>query len=162
VPDFELHHLLAAVFVEFERAVEGVRRLLVVIEHELSADGADLGRILHAQAPAGDIHLVDALIAQIAIAVSPIPVPVIVEAILFEGDHRRGTGPEVVVHPGGRLAYRLLSDRVAPLEAKPARHVHVADEAFPHFADPIAQGDAGAALAPLLYNPIVLARRRDN
>ena len=82
VAHFEFHHLLLAALVELERAVERVGRLLVVVEHEVAADGADLGRILHAQAPAGDVHFVDALVAEIAVAVIPEPVPVVVEAVL--------------------------------------------------------------------------------
>ena len=35
VADFELHHLLLAVVVEFEGAVQGVGRLLIVVEHEV-------------------------------------------------------------------------------------------------------------------------------
>ncbi len=38
--------------------------------------------ILHAQAPARDVHLVDALVAQVAVAGVPEPVPVVVEAVL--------------------------------------------------------------------------------
>src|SRR5438552_3365782 len=39
MPDFELHHLAMTVgLIEFERAIEGVRRLLVVIEHEVAAE----------------------------------------------------------------------------------------------------------------------------
>ena len=73
--------LLLAALVELEGAVQGVGRFLVVVEHEVAADGADLGRVLHAEAPAGDVHFVDALVAEIAVAVVPEPVPVVVEAI---------------------------------------------------------------------------------
>ena len=35
VAHFEFHHLLLAVLVEFEGAVQGVGRFLIVVEHEL-------------------------------------------------------------------------------------------------------------------------------
>jgi hypothetical protein len=40
MPYFELQHLAMTVgLIEFERAIEGVRRLLVVVEHEVAAAG---------------------------------------------------------------------------------------------------------------------------
>ncbi len=79
--DLELHHLAPAVVVELEGAVQRVGRFLIVVEHEVAADGADLRRILHAQTPARHVHLVDALVAQIAVAGVPEPVPVVVETV---------------------------------------------------------------------------------
>src|SRR5271166_2908189 len=52
-----------------------VRCVLIVVEHEMSADGGDAARKLDAQSPAGNIDLVDALITQIPVARIPIPVP---------------------------------------------------------------------------------------
>ena len=135
VAHLEFHHLLLAALVEFEGGVQGVGRLLVVVEHEVAADGADLGRILHAQAPARDIHLVDALVADVAVAVVPEPVPVVVEAILRELVLGRGAEPQVVVDAGGHRLDRLAADGVAPLEAEAAGHVDVADQAVAHLLD---------------------------
>src|SRR5262249_9194985 len=85
VPDFELQHLAtAARLVEFERAVEHVGRLLVVVEHEVAADGGDPGREGDAEAPARSVHLVDALVAKVAVAGVPEPVPVVVKAVPCE------------------------------------------------------------------------------
>src|SRR5262249_9264893 len=77
-------HLLPAAFVELEVRHHRVRRLLIVVEHIVAAHGADLGWILHAQQPARRVHLVHALIADIAVAVIPEPVKVVVEAITRE------------------------------------------------------------------------------
>ena len=97
VAHFEGHHLLLAVHVELVARAERIRRLLVVVEHELAADGADLGRVRHAEAPSGDVDFVDALVAEIAVAGVPEPVPVVMEAVLGEVALRRRPGPEVVV-----------------------------------------------------------------
>ena len=48
VADLKFHHLfLAAGQIKFERAVQRVGRLLIVIEHEVSPDGGDSVRELH-------------------------------------------------------------------------------------------------------------------
>ena len=117
VAHLEFQHGALAVFVELEGAVEGVGRLLVVVEHEVAADGGRLHGILHAQSPARHVHLVDALVAQVAVAVIPEPVPVVVEAVHGELALGRRTGPQVVVHPGRNLRNRRAADGVAPLEA---------------------------------------------
>src|SRR5262249_2001608 len=97
MPDLELHHLAtAARLVEFERAVEDVRRLLIVVEHEVAADGGDPGRERDAKPPSRGIHLVDALVAKVTVAGVPEPVPVVVKAVPCERLRRRGSGPEVI------------------------------------------------------------------
>src|SRR5262249_47794829 len=93
----QLHHLSFAGLVEFEGAVQGVGRFLIVIEHEVPTDSAHLHGILYAQTPAGNIDLVDTLIAEIAVAGIPEPVPVVMETILAELALGSGAGPEVVV-----------------------------------------------------------------
>src|SRR6185295_6233694 len=135
VPDFEDHHFLFPGLVEFEGCGDGVRSLLVVIEHEMSADGADLGRIFHAESPARHVHLMDALVSHVAIAVLPEPVPVVMESIAREFMLGRGAEPEIVIHALWNRLDRLAANRVAPLEAKAARHVDVADYARPQLLD---------------------------
>ena len=89
VPDIEHHHPLLAAVVELVVAGNGVRRFLIVVEYEMPADGADRGGIPHAQAPSRNVHFVNALIAQVAIAVFPEPVPVVVEAVPGKRSVRR-------------------------------------------------------------------------
>src|SRR5947208_2990239 len=80
MPDFELHHLAMTVgLIEFERAIEGVRRLLVVIEHEVAADGGDPTRESDAEPPPRDVDLVYPLIANVSVPCLPDPVPVVMK-----------------------------------------------------------------------------------
>lgn len=127
---------------------------MVVVEHEVAADGADLGGILHAEAPA---HFVDALVADVAVAVFPVPMPVVVEAVFGERPFGRRAEPQVVMNAGGRGFVGCAADRVAPLEAETARHVHVTDDAFAQFADRFAQGDGRTAVGSMLHDAVVLA-----
>src|SRR5262249_43918159 len=162
VPHLEGHHLLFAVYIEFEAGVNRVRRLLIILEHELPADGADLRRVRDAEPPSRDVHFVDALVAEIAVAGVPEPVPVVVKAVAVDWPFRRRTKPEVVVHLrqiGGIIAglgpavrrererlagihrtVGVLPDRIAPLVAETARHVDLADLAIPHALHGFLQG----------------------
>src|ERR1700729_4334997 len=99
--DLEGHHLLLVATAKFKAGAQGVGCLLIVVEHEVAADGADFGGIFYTQPPASHIDLVNALVAQVAIAVVPEPVPVIVKTILGEGVLRRWTEPQIIVHTGG-------------------------------------------------------------
>ena len=44
-------------------------------------------KIHFVQAPAGDVHLVDSLVAEVSVSVIPLPVPVVVELRAREGIH---------------------------------------------------------------------------
>ncbi len=101
----------------------------------------------------------DALVADVAIAVGPVPVPVVVEAVPGEGALRRRTEPQIVVHAGGRGSVGLAADGVAPFEAERARHVDVADGARFQFLCGVAKRQGGAAVDSVLHDAIVLARR---
>src|SRR5262245_32128105 len=81
MPDLENHDLFRGILAEFESGGQCVGRLLIVIEHEMASDRTDLGRILHPQAPAGHINLVDSLVTQVAVAVIPKPVPVVMQPV---------------------------------------------------------------------------------
>ena len=96
----ELQHL-----VDF-RIQEGgnlrVRRFLIVVEQEMPAHRLNPARQADAEAPAGHVHLVDALVADVAVAVVPEPVPVVVDGAVLTGvAHRRlvrgRAAPQVVV-----------------------------------------------------------------
>ena len=62
-----------------------VAQAAAVAEHAL----AD---VIAPQAPAGDVHLVNALVAQVAVAVVPEPVPVVVQLLRVSGSI--GAGPD--------------------------------------------------------------------
>src|SRR3569833_248027 len=77
-------HLILAAFAKFVRHREGVRGLLVIVEHVVTADRAYFVRITDAKSPARDIQFVDTLIAEISVSVVPEPVPVVVETVFGE------------------------------------------------------------------------------
>src|SRR5882762_10927527 len=102
MPDFELHHLATtAGLIEFECAIEGVRRLLIVVEHEVAADGGDATWEADAESPPRGIDLVHSLVAKVPVACVPDPMPVVMEAVAAERLQRRRPGPEVIVDATG-------------------------------------------------------------
>src|SRR4029453_4284775 len=100
------------------------------------------------------MHLMGALIADVAVAVVPLPGPSLVEAVLRERLDWRRSGPEVVGDPLRRGFLFRPADCVAPFEDEPARHVDVADEAFAdlllRFVEPQLRARA------VLHDPVVL------
>src|SRR5579862_542054 len=126
--DLELHHLTLAIReVEFKCAAECVRCLLVVVKQKVSAHGRDSVRKLEAQSPARDVHLMNALVAEVSVACIPDPVPVVMKAIARKWFQRRRPSPEVVIDPGWNRLRRRVSNRVAPLVAKSARQMDLAN-----------------------------------
>ena len=75
------------------------------------------------QDPAGDIHLVHSLVADIAVAGVPEPVPEVREPLLVERPHRRRSEEQVPVQAGGLRAVRRVSDRRAQLVAQRFRRI---------------------------------------
>jgi len=91
MPDFDLHHPATAVrLVEFEDAVQGVGRFLVVVEHEVAADGGHPIRESDAEPPSCGVDLMDRLVAEIPVARLPDPVPVVMKPVACERPQRRG------------------------------------------------------------------------
>src|SRR6266436_7056000 len=102
--DFEDQLAIAVI----EDANLGVGRLAVVDVTESPADANDtLGQLIFFKPPTSNVHFVDALIAQVAVAVVPKPMPVIVDGAMFGLAMGRlewsRSAPEVVVHSLGRL-----------------------------------------------------------
>jgi hypothetical protein len=52
--------------IEFERRGQGIGRLLIIIEHEVPADGGHLVGKSDVQAPARHVHLTHSLVADVA------------------------------------------------------------------------------------------------
>ena len=108
--------------------MQGVRGLTVVGVAEPAARGKDsLGELVLVQSPAGQVHLVNALVAQVAVAVVPEPVPVVVEPVGIERPLGRGAEPDVVVNAGGHGAIGLVADGAAGLVAEALGHVDLAE-----------------------------------
>ena len=74
----------------------------------------------------------DALVADIAVAGVPEPVPVVLESQFVERTLRRRPQEQVPVHARRHGAVLLVSDRTAALEAQSLGHVNLTDEAALH------------------------------
>src|SRR5262249_29037586 len=110
----------------------------------------------------GEVEPMDAVVAQLARAVVPKPVPVVMEAVWIEGVFRRGPEPEIVVHAGGRLPIGLVTDALAVAGDPAAGERHFAQLARAH--ELRRAGDVGGA-APLradLHHALVFAGRLDH
>src|SRR5262249_8318846 len=141
-----------------------VGRLAVVLVAEAAADAHDrVGHRVLAEAPPGLVHLMDALVAEVAVAVFPLPVPVVVQVLAHQRPVRRRAAPQVVVDAGrDRLRAAHLADRAARLVAQAAGQLHLADLARVHVLDRLAQPPAGAALRARLADLVQLAGHFDN
>ena len=159
MPHFERHHLLLAVDVELVARTDRIRRLLVVVEHELPADCADLRGMRDAQAPPRDIDFVNSLVAEIAVPRVPEPVPVVLVPVLGVLTHRRGSEEVVPIDAGGRLVQlRRVSYRLAPLVADALRHVDLADLALAQQFDRTLLERHAPTLRADLDHAVVLSR----
>lgn len=123
-----------------------------------SADGDDgFGEGGVFDGPAGDVHLMNALIAHVAVAEVPEPVPVVVDEVAVEGLFGGGAKPEVEVHVAGDFFVGFVADAPAGFAA-----VAFGDEEFAVFAavnggDLLGPAAAGAALGAVLDDAVVFA-----
>ena len=117
-----------------------------------------MGHVDFAQAPARDIHFVDALIADVAIARVPEPVPVVLETQRVEGAHGRGTEEHVPIDAGRDRRVVGVLDGGAPLEAESLGEVDLADDAFVQLLDGLDLVRLAAALRADLHHAAGLAR----
>src|SRR5262249_41089669 len=75
-----------------------------------------------AENPAGDVHLMDALVTKIAIAGGPNPMPIVMQPFSHQGFLRGGTAPEIVIDVWGDLLRAGdVADAGASFVAKPTR-----------------------------------------
>src|SRR5207247_11106568 len=96
-----LYHLALAIgTIETERGVEGIRRFLVVLEHEVSTHGVDRCGEPNAQSRACDVNFVDGLVADLTVTGVPNPMPVVVKPVLRKRLHRSRTCPQIIIHAG--------------------------------------------------------------
>src|ERR1039457_6859044 len=125
--DFELQLLVA----EVEGGELGVGGFLVVGVEVLAAGGDHaLGPRDFAQAAARVIHLMHALIADVAVAGVPEPVPVVLEAQSVEGAHWGGAEEHVPVDAGGDGRILGVADGGAAFETETLGQVDLADHAL--------------------------------
>src|ERR1700735_5648359 len=99
--NFELQQNMFAVgAMIFERTIQYVGSLLIIVEHVMTADRGDPIRETETQSPASDIQLMNTLIPQIPVAIIPEPMPVIVEVIFGKWLHGSWPGPQIVIDSG--------------------------------------------------------------
>src|SRR5262249_21949335 len=109
------------------------------------------------------VHLVDALVAQVAVAVVPGPVPVVVQVLALERILRGGTAPQIVIDAlGNRLLAVDLADRAARLVAEAAGDADLAELAGTDVFHRLPHAGHRAALRAGLANLFVLAGRLDD
>src|ERR1019366_8402783 len=142
-----------------------VGRLAVILVTDASADAERVTRQSGlTEKPARDIHLVNALVADVAVAVSPEPMPFVMHrAVLFgiapRGQYRRGAAPHIVVDGGrNRLRAGGLADAVAPFVAQPARRDDLAEISGAHPGDGFLHTFAGTDLRAGLNDAVVFLR----
>src|SRR5690606_8967061 len=118
---------LVAVVVDADLGVGRVTGVLVAVAAAVAQHA--LTNVVDLQTPAADVHLVDALVTQVAVAVSPLPVPIVVE--LGPGQRQDGSRatPQIVVHAIGNGVLATGTDRLAALVAQAAGHLHLAQVA---------------------------------
>ena len=97
------------------------------------------GGQLLAHAPAEDVHHVDAVVAQLAVAEIPEPVPVVVDQVLVIRLHGRGSNPEVPIQPCRRLLRLLETDRVPAAGKEEVGLIHIGDLAVVNQLDRVRQ-----------------------
>src|SRR5262249_54055109 len=112
----------------------------VIVEHEVAADRGNARGKSDPETPARDVHLMDRLIADVAVPGLPDPVPVVVKPIPAERPSPRRAGPEVVVDADRNGLRRRPADRIPPFEAHGPGEIDVADGAPPDVRDRVHEG----------------------
>src|SRR2546428_3075313 len=157
VADFEFHHFALAVrTIEIEGCIQDIGRLLIVLEHKVSAHGGHTYREANPQAPPSDVDFVDGLVADFTVPGVPDPMPVVVKAITRKRLQRCGTGPQVIINPGRNGFLRGVADRWTPPAATPASHVAIADRAITQMMNGFQHTGVRSRLAAVLANSVVL------
>src|SRR5262249_10929479 len=104
-----------------------VRRLPLVVIAESAAKAPDArGQRRVFNCPAGDIHLVHPLVADIAVAGIPKPVPIVGHQIAVIVLFWRWTEPDIEIERLGGALDRFVADRPARLAAIPLRDQQLA------------------------------------
>src|SRR5262249_4854857 len=77
---------------------QGVGSFLIVVVEELAAAGSDANGSFQVEEPADPVERVNAVVAQLAAAEIPHPVPAVMETIGVEGPFWGGSDPKIIVH----------------------------------------------------------------
>ena len=135
----------------------GVGGFAIIDIAESAADGQNARRQgVLAQEPAGQVHLVRALVADVAVAGVPDPVPVVVQVLPAQRFHRRRTTPQVIVDAGrDRLFAAHLADAGAVLVTGAQGVEDLAEMTLPGPGHRLVEGDGGTTLGAALDDPAV-------
>jgi hypothetical protein len=101
---------------------------------------------------------VDALIADVAVPIVEIPVPVVMKPVFAERSIRRGAFPQIVVYAIGNRLVRGTTDGVAPFIAKSLSVVDLADVSLAQELNRFLERFAATALGSVLDDTLVLRR----
>src|ERR1041385_56839 len=116
----------------FVKNDQRVRRGAIVDVTDAAADAEDARRKgVFAEDPAGDVHLVNPLVAQIAVAGRPNPMPIIMQILAHQRILGGGTTPQIVVDVLGHgLGAVDFADARAPFVAQATRSQDFANVPF--------------------------------
>ena len=151
---FEDEHFLF--FGVFKRTGKRIGRLLVVVEHVVSTGRLDFRGHAYAEPPSSHVHLVDALVAHVAVAVVPVPMPVVVKTVGIEGTLWSRAEPEIIVDAFRNGAIGFVPDRISPFIAQPSGHIDLADDPLVKLGDAFADCVAATALGSVLAHSVIL------
>ena len=161
-PGFE-HELPIAVVI---RAGLGVRSLLVIIVLKFAAGAAHRLQahvgVRQPQTPTSDVHFVNALVAHIAVAGIPKPMPVVSKTQLVEGPQRGRAQEQVPIHSRRRRLISPLSNRLAALVAQALGEINLAQHAVLQQLHRLHLVRHAARLAADLAHTRILPRRRNH
>lgn len=127
----------------------GVGGVAIIIIADPATGGEEAGGVGHgvAESPAADIELVRALVAEIAISVGRLPVPIVVELAPADGEDFAGAGPEVIIYGLGRgHGSGDFTNGFPGLVAEATGEGELADLALLYPSEDVVPGLLGAAL----------------
>jgi hypothetical protein len=139
-----------------------VRRLPLIDIADPTADAHDALRQRGAwDHPPCDVGLMDALVAVVAVAEVPEPVPVVMDEIAVVRLFRSRAEPEVEVDFGRGRRRRFHADALPRLVAEPTRDGQLAEGAGLNLRGEFGPRLRGSILRAVLHDPIVFPRRVD-
>ena len=139
------------------------RHFLAIVPKEFSTHGSDaLRKLVYPQSPHAEIGFVDALVAHIAIAIVPMPVPVVVNKVFAERTHWCRPAPEVVVQSRRNWRDALVANVWPSAVHQSARHVYPTNQSFFEVFHRFADGHRAAQLHTVLNNAVVFIGRFDH
>src|SRR5450755_618301 len=99
------------------------------------------------QKPPCDVHLMDALVADVATPGVEIPMPIVVELRAIQIDLRGRSAPKVVIDRSRDLERPIkFADARARLVARADDVINLPEFAFPHILDRLLNRDTGSGL----------------